>query len=760
MTKDSTVAFDAYLRARDAVITMKGEQRAGVAPSEPSAYWTEELEHIDYLLEASPLIVRKLRHHAFHITGIRPYDYRDRGDGRIEQFTARLRTLQALGGDELLVPEAPNLGGFGFEIDGHLYNVDTLKFYEVVIGMKRGGILEWLRSRTSPVVCEIGAGWAGFARQFKTLLPGATYVIVDFPELFLFSASYLGALFPEARLLFCTGPDETALEGWREADFVFVPHTRADLVRSLSLDLTVNMVSFQEMTEAQVHGYARLAAEAGCLWLYSLNRERSPYNTELVSVSAALGDYYDLADVRVLDTDYTSALRKAPKANRTSAPSPLGYRHKVGRLASFRRSPRVPDGKAASVAGSSQETYRSPRVVLGMTLYNNAGYLREALDSLLGQTWEDFRLVLLDDASTDATEAIGREYAARDDRVQYERHSSRQAMIATWRDVVELGARAYPSAPYFAWVSDHDRWHPEWLARLVAALDADPKAVLAYPITRRIGPAGEVLAKGARRFDTTEVGGDRRARWTHFCRYGIGAGDMVYGLMRRSALLRAGIFRQVLRPDRLLIAELTLQGTITQVPEVLWDRRQASADSVIRQPQTLVRAGHEPAGFHAPPWWQHARVLWREYVARTPRPLPITRAEWCGMLLQFQTVFAWRHARYGWRHSRHNWILNAIGNAIDASRWLIKRAKRGIRLAVFHALVEGRWLWRKSTRLVRRQLFEANKSRRRVGRRLVDSVWWIWKRTRHGYHQVIFHAAVSRRRVWAAFRRAPKSSSR
>ena len=37
-----------------------------------SAYWTEELENIDYLIEASPLIVRKLRHHAFHITGIRP----------------------------------------------------------------------------------------------------------------------------------------------------------------------------------------------------------------------------------------------------------------------------------------------------------------------------------------------------------------------------------------------------------------------------------------------------------------------------------------------------------------------------------------------------------------------------------------------------------------------------------------------------------------------------------------------------------------
>jgi glycosyltransferase involved in cell wall biosynthesis len=55
-----------------------------------------------------------------------------------------------------------------------------------------------------------------------------------------------------------------------------------------------------------------------------------------------------------------------------------------------------------------------PRVVLGMTLYNRAPHLREALDSLLGQTYTDFALLLLDDASSDETEAIAREYEATD----------------------------------------------------------------------------------------------------------------------------------------------------------------------------------------------------------------------------------------------------------------------------------------------------------------------------------------------------------
>ena len=154
------------------------------------------------MIEASPLIVRKLRHHAFHITGIRPYDYRSKGDTRRAHFEARLQALRELAGDSLLVPESPALGGFGYDIGGRLFNVDTLKFFEVLIGMERGGVLAALRDRERPVVCEIGAGWGGFAYQFKTLFPRSTYVIVDFPELFLFSATYLATVFPDARLAF------------------------------------------------------------------------------------------------------------------------------------------------------------------------------------------------------------------------------------------------------------------------------------------------------------------------------------------------------------------------------------------------------------------------------------------------------------------------------------------------------------------------------------------------------------------------------
>ncbi len=735
--------FQAYLEVRAAVERSKGAHRTGEV-AEPSAYWAEELEQIDYLADASPLIVRKLRHHAFHITGIRPYDYRDKGDDRRTYFAARLQALRTLGGDGLLVPEADALGGFGYVVDGRLLNVDTLKFYEVLIGMERSGVLPALRTIDRPVVCEIGAGWGGFAYQFKTLFPRATYIVVDFAEVFLFSATYLGTLFPDAAMAFVGTRETPTLADARGAELVFVPHTRAHEVSGRHLDLTVNMVSFQEMTGAQVREYAALAAAAGCPLLYSLNRERSPYNTELDSVSAALSERYVLTEVSVLGTDYTSATKKPPKAGKPVERTEFNYRHFVGRLDERLRG-RADRAAAqpAAVTAPQASAPAGPRVILGMTLYNKARYLPEALDSLLSQTFEDFALVLLDDASEDDTERVAREYAARDPRVRYVRHASRRAMIATWREVAETAMREHPSAEYFAWASDHDRWHPQWLERLVAELDNHPGTVLAYPATRRIGEMGEDLGKTPRYFDTAGLT-DIRARWRHFCRESAGSGDMVYGVMQIPALVAAGIFRPVLRPDKLLVAELALQGQIRQVPDVLWFRRETAAPSVTRQGHTLVLAGDAPAWFTWPPSLQHVRFLYRTYVdgdaVEADARLDLSRAAWLGMLLRYETS-------YGWKHFRKSGTFHRLNRTMDQAVWVRKISMHHVRRLVYETLVGLRVVRGRLRRAGRRAVYEVLVA----GHRMADAAAWlaglVWRRVVGASRRVVYRVLVLTRRV-------------
>jgi hypothetical protein len=666
-------AYAAYLGVRDEVARLKASAPVSGGTGAPSRYWAEELSNIDYLADASPLVVRKLRHHAFHITGIRPYDYREYADSR-HWFERRLRALIALdGGSGLLVPEADALGGFGYRIDGRLYNVDTIKFFEALVAMRRAGLLERFSADADRrLAWEIGAGWGGFAYQFKTLFPNTTYLIVDFPELFLFSATYLATVFPQARMRFW-GDGGAVLDRWQEADFIFVPNDRADALAGVRPDLLVNLISFQEMTSAQVTAYAGLAAASGCPSIYSFNRDRSHYNEELDSVSRVLSQFYELREVRLLGSGYMKATKKdsavtLEEALRTGRIEEGPCRHLVGRLR-----PAMEVSSADAHVGRPE----TPRVGLGIALHNRAMYLAEALDSILAQSYPHFRVVLVDDGSSDGTETLARRYVERDPRVRYVRFEERRGMVAAWRTAFEQASA--DGASYFAWGSDHDRWHGDWLATLVETLQQHPDAVLAYPLTQRIDPAGMPLEKPARQFETAGMT-DLRARWTHLSRSdSVAAGDMVYGLMRVEAVRAAGVFREVLCPDRLLIAELTLRGEIRQVPDVLWFRRQFPAGSITRQRSTLFPPGTTGPLPFTPPWYLHARALWATYGADGSLP-GLSRPEVARLIASYAGAYAWRH--YG-KSSVQRGALSVLG----WPRWIYKRARHALLLGVYASLV-------------------------------------------------------------------------
>ena len=68
-------AFRNYEYARERVLEVRA-QMAAWREHKPSAYWEEELSTFEYMLDASPLVIEKLRHHTHWITGIRAYEYR------------------------------------------------------------------------------------------------------------------------------------------------------------------------------------------------------------------------------------------------------------------------------------------------------------------------------------------------------------------------------------------------------------------------------------------------------------------------------------------------------------------------------------------------------------------------------------------------------------------------------------------------------------------------------------------------------------
>ena len=258
-----TPAYQAYLTAREHVLAMLDAQ-AETAEGDPSAYWSEELEGFEYLLDASPLIVDKLRHHSYHVTGLKPYDYRTGKDAAGELMAEKLASAARARRPLAAGPEPRDLGGFGHEIDGALYNIDTLKYFEVLIALERGAVLPGLRDgrerRSSGRSAPAGAGSPTPSSPSCRTRPMWSS---DLPQLFLFSGTYLQTVLPDARIAWLHDQTEVAaFAAWDDYDVVFTPHFALDALRPPHLELAMNTVSFQEMTSAQVRGLLRTRARA------------------------------------------------------------------------------------------------------------------------------------------------------------------------------------------------------------------------------------------------------------------------------------------------------------------------------------------------------------------------------------------------------------------------------------------------------------------------------------------------------------------
>jgi glycosyltransferase involved in cell wall biosynthesis len=113
-----------------------------------------------------------------------------------------------------------------------------------------------------------------------------------------------------------------------------------------------------------------------------------------------------------------------------------------------------------------------PTLTIGLPVYNGGSLLGRAIDSLLGQRYTNFVLYISDNASTDATEQICLEAAARDPRIVYKRQSQNIGAFANFRFLLQ-NARTR----YFMWAAHDDRWHSDFVAKNIALLEADPLAI-------------------------------------------------------------------------------------------------------------------------------------------------------------------------------------------------------------------------------------------------------------------------------------------
>lgn len=241
----------------------------------------------------------------------------------------------------------------------------------------------------------------------------------------------------------------------------------------------------------------------------------------------------------------------------------------------------------------------APRVSIGMPVFNAQRYLREAIDSLLAQTMTDFEIVLCDNASTDATVEICREYAARDPRVRYHRNSSNFGVVANFNRAFELSTGCY-----FKWAAYDDLHAPTYLERCAAVLDAEPTIVVCHSLTRSIDEDGHDRGEfpAALRLDVPHPAERfRRMIWTD-------AFPPIWGLFRAAQVRRSGLFGPYMGSDRNFLAEIVLAGGVAYVPEFLFMLRDHPGSYTASVTEYYQRLSWYAPGRRIPSWFQVPRT--------------------------------------------------------------------------------------------------------------------------------------------------------
>jgi hypothetical protein len=279
-------------------------------------YWEEESSSIEYLVEATPAIISRLRDHCHWLTGVRSYDYKSHHSHKLNTFTPKYFALRELDPNLPFYGELGVLGDYGFQIEENMINLDTLKFFESVMALNVSGNLYRMNNMSRPVIVEIGAGWGGFLAMLKQYVPKAQMIIVDLPHTLIFSATYLPTAFPNSTVGFFGSSDFSGQE-----DFIFMTSEQFSEWKPKKIDLAINMVSFQEMTSAQVANYGKGLLEKNCSVLYSHNRVKSAHNEELISVDLSLSDWRFSTTVDLLDVDYT--ILRMPQISKNDFPEML-----------------------------------------------------------------------------------------------------------------------------------------------------------------------------------------------------------------------------------------------------------------------------------------------------------------------------------------------------------------------------------------------------------------------------------------------------
>ena len=309
-----------------------------------------------------------------------------------------------------------------------------------------------------------------------------------------------------------------------------------------------------------------------------------------------------------------------------------------------------------------------PCVSIGLPVYNGEAFIEDAINSVLDQKFQDFELIISDNASTDKTQQICQAFADQDPRIRYYRNVTNIGASGNFNRVFELS-----KGQYFKWLAHDDIIAPDFLARCITVLERDPSIVLCFSMITIVDTSG-MIEKPNFRNHLPLTGSDHaseRFRDLVLERHGC---FHIWGLMRAADLAKTPLIGNYIGSDRGLLAELGLHGRFYEISDNLFMLRNHEGRSCKALPFYLRTAWFDPSkkGKRVLPNW---RILLVYLKSVWSAPISFNERVRCYLI-----ILSWIGAKGNWARLLCDLIVAINPNFwrlhIGLKEWLRKQRSR------------------------------------------------------------------------------------
>jgi glycosyltransferase involved in cell wall biosynthesis len=209
-------------------------------------------------------------------------------------------------------------------------------------------------------------------------------------------------------------------------------------------------------------------------------------------------------------------------------------------------------------------------LTVGIPAYNEERFIAETLESLVQQTFTDWKAIVSDNCSTDRTYDIIRKYADKDNRIESVRHRTNIGAVENFKYGLNLA-----DTRYFVWLGSHDIFHKDYLRSAIEVLELQKDVVMVFPNSLMINENGVEI--GMANSDIQTLGEDLRKRLSKVVR-NLKLCTALHGVFRLD-ILKVLPFKSVIGSDQLMLFAAASYGHLYMLPITGIKRRQIKKET-------------------------------------------------------------------------------------------------------------------------------------------------------------------------------------